>query len=239
MLASSTLLCAAGPPVTDNFNTASLNTSLWTFVNPLGDGTFTLTGTQLKLTLPGASNHDPAFGGADNSARVVQPVVNSDFIVTAKFDSIPNQQYEFEGILVEQDAANYLRFQVGSAGSTFHVTASKILSQNETTIVDNQIALPAGITSLWLRIQRSGDTWTETWSTDGANFTPAGALTQALTVADIGPFAGNYNPTVSSAPSFAALVDSFVSGIAPDLTVVNLPAGFSPRGRRELLTALQ
>ena len=55
-------LWGAGPPVTDNFNTPTLNTSLWTFVNPVGNGSFSMTGTQLQLNVPAGSNHDPVFG---------------------------------------------------------------------------------------------------------------------------------------------------------------------------------
>ncbi|HEY2016498.1 MAG TPA: N,N-dimethylformamidase beta subunit family domain-containing protein, partial [Bryobacteraceae bacterium] len=229
---ATTIGAAASAPVTDNFNTSSLNTSLWTLVNPVGDGSFAMTGTQLKLNAPAASNHDPAFGGADNSVRVVQSIANADFQATVKFDSIPSQQYQFEGILVEQDAANYLRFQFASSATSLHVAASQILSHNETIVVDNAITLPAGTASLWLRIQRTGNTWTETWSTDGANFSPAGSFTLALTTTDIGPFAGNYNPTASASPALSALVDSFVSGTvaaAPVLTISKSHTGnFTP-----------
>src|ERR1700729_1912027 len=109
----------AQTPVTDNFNTSSLNTGLWTFVNPVGNGSFSMTGTQLKLNVPPGSNHDPAFGGVDSSVRVVQTVANGDFLVTAKFDSIPavSQTYISEGILVEQDSTHYLQFEFGNTGS--------------------------------------------------------------------------------------------------------------------------
>jgi regulation of enolase protein 1 (concanavalin A-like superfamily) len=212
VIGSGTLLWAAGPPVTDDFNSPSLNTTLWTAINPVGDGSFRITGNRLELSVPAATNHDPAFGGTNSSTRIVQSISNADFVATVKFDSIPDQQYAFEGILVDQDASNYLRFQFGSAGATLHVTASQIMANNETTLADSVIAVPDGTASLWLRVQRSGNTWVETWSSDGTNFNAAATITQALTPADIGPFVGNYHPTASSAPLFTALVDSFVAG---------------------------
>ena len=93
-------LWGAGPPVTDDFNSSTLNTSLWTFVNPVGNGSFSMTGTNLLLAVPAGSNHDPSFGGANNSVRVVQNISDTDFTVTVKFDSIPSAQYQFQGILV-------------------------------------------------------------------------------------------------------------------------------------------
>src|SRR5262245_29178400 len=111
-------LRAAGPPVSDDFDTPILNTTLWATA---GEGSYSMTGTQLKLNVPAGTNHDPQFGGADNSVRAVQSIADTDFTVTAKFDSIPSQQYQFQGILVEQDATHYVFFQIGSDGSALIV----------------------------------------------------------------------------------------------------------------------
>ncbi|HSR06745.1 MAG TPA: hypothetical protein VLM42_06315, partial [Bryobacteraceae bacterium] len=48
----------AGAPVSDDFNGASLNTSLWT--TALSGGSTSMSGTQLTLTAPAGSNHDPS-----------------------------------------------------------------------------------------------------------------------------------------------------------------------------------
>jgi hypothetical protein len=204
---------ASSGPVSDNFDATTLNTALWTFVNPVGNGSFSLNGSELLLTAPAGTNHDPAFGGADNAVRVVQAVGNGDFTVDVKFDSIPTQRYQFEGMLVEQDSANYLRFQFGSAGSALLVGASTILSHNETGVLSTTISPPAGTTSLWLRIQKSGSTWTELWSTNGSTFNSVGSFTQALSLADLGPFVGNYNS--SGAPATTASIDYFFNTASP------------------------
>lgn len=39
-------------PISDDFNACALNTNLWTFVNPVGDGTYEMNGTQLRLNVP-------------------------------------------------------------------------------------------------------------------------------------------------------------------------------------------
>jgi hypothetical protein len=232
MIGSGTLLCASGP-VAEDFNASSLNLSQWTIFNPAGDGNLSMTGTQLQLNVPAGSNHDPAFGGANNSMAVLQSIANADFTVTVKFDSIPTRENQFEGILVTQDPASYLRFQFGSSASTLFVTASQILSHNETTVVDNPIALPSGTTSLWLRVQKNGTSWIETWSADGTTFNTAGTFTQTLAAANIGPFAGNYNATINSAPAFTALVDSFASASGSvSGNVTERPRAQRPRVRR-------
>jgi beta-xylosidase len=200
---------APGPPVADSFNSGSLNTALWSFVNPVGDGSYSLNGSELLLVVPAGANHDPTFGGTDNSLRVVQTIANGDFGVVVKFDSIPTLQYQFEGLLVEQDSANFLRLQLGSNGSSLVFGASRIVSGTETSVFSNNITPATGTTSLWLKVVRSGSTWTVSWSADGTTFQSGPAFTQALTVSDIGPFAGNYKPTPSAAPAFTAKIDSF------------------------------
>jgi uncharacterized repeat protein (TIGR01451 family) len=200
-------------PVSDNFDETALNTGLWTFVNPVGNGSFSVNGTHLLLNVPAGSNHDPAFGGSDNAVRVIQSISNVDFTVVTKFDSIPSLQYQLQGILVEQDSANYLRLQFVSTGSSLIVTANKILSHNETGILSSPIL--GATSSLWLQVQRGGSTWTIAWSTDGSTYNTLGSFVQALTVADLGLFVGNYNPTTSSAPAFTASVDYFLNPANP------------------------
>src|SRR5262249_6941855 len=94
-------------PVYDDFHAQSLTTSLSTFVNPLGDGSFHMTGSNLLLVVPTGANHD--LWGANDSIHVTQPAANGNFTLEAKFESAVTQQYQIQGILVEQDANNYLR----------------------------------------------------------------------------------------------------------------------------------
>lgn len=199
---------APNGPVSDGFNGASLNTGVWSFINPVGNGSNSVTGTDLILNVPAGSNHDPAFGG-DNAVRIAQAVGNSDFTVEVKFDSIPALQYQFEGVIVEQDAANFLRFNFGSTGNSLAVVGSKILSGAETSLLNSAISLPAGAKSLWMRIQKAGNTWTQSWSSDGSTYATVGSFNQSLTLSRIGPFAGNYSGQASAAPGFTAYIDYF------------------------------
>jgi len=191
-------------------STSTLNTSLWTFLNPAG-GSYSLNGSDLFLTAPGGSNHDPSFGGSNNAVGIMQPIGNADFTVEVKFDSIPTLQYQFEGVIVKQDAANYLRFQFGSTGGLLLVGASSILSHAESSLFSSPINLPNGANSLWMRIIKSGNSWTQTWSTDGRTYNTAGSFTHALSLTGIGPFVGNYNNTPSLAPTFTAAIDYFIN----------------------------
>jgi regulation of enolase protein 1 (concanavalin A-like superfamily) len=203
----------AGTPVSDNFDATALNTSLWTFVNPVGNGSYLMTGANLLLTAPGGFRHDPSDGGVNDSVRVIQNISDVDFTVEAKFDSLPTLAYQMEGILVQQDAANYLRFEVSSNSSSRHLSASSIVSQVMSTRLDTVIT-PSG-PSVWLRVQRSGTTWILLWSVDGTTFTTATTFSQPLTVTSIGPYAGNYGDVATSTPAFTASVDYFFNSAFP------------------------
>jgi hypothetical protein len=49
--------------VSDNFNSASLNTGLWTAVNPRGDASFSQNGSQLVIGVPAGPAHDRGRAG--------------------------------------------------------------------------------------------------------------------------------------------------------------------------------
>src|SRR5262245_54048081 len=72
----------AGPPVSDDFSSGELNTSLWTLTNPLGSS-LAMSGTQALLSVPAGSSHDPWT--TNNSVRIMQPVSDVNFEVEAKF----------------------------------------------------------------------------------------------------------------------------------------------------------
>ena len=100
--------CGTFSPTSDDFHSTSLNTSLWTIVNPLGDGTVGPNGTNLLLSLPAGTEHD--VYNSDPGLRVMQNVGNTDFDVVVKIDSPPTDPYQEQGLIIQQDANNWLRF---------------------------------------------------------------------------------------------------------------------------------
>jgi uncharacterized repeat protein (TIGR01451 family) len=194
---------ATATPVTDEFNTVGLNTSLWTIYNPAGDGAVTLNGSNLLLSLPGGQPHDLWTGG-NQSLRILQPMTNGDFYVEAKFDSPVSNTIQDEGILVAQDANTYVRFDVYRNGSAVNYFSANFVNNNPTIRVSRAIAVSKW--PLYLRVQRQGNTWTGTWSTDGVNFTAGTQFTLSMTAAQIGPFVANNG---SAAPAFTASIDYF------------------------------
>ncbi len=202
-----------GSIVSDNFDESSLNTALWTIENPLGDGTVSMNGSGVTLNVPQGTVHDPWTSG-DGTLRIMQSVGNSDLSADVRFQSVGEIANQEEGILVEQDSADFLRFDViYGAGSGPFLFAAGINGSNATIFINSPISLPKG--PVVLRLTRSGNVWTASWSTNGTNFTAAGSFTFDLNVAEIGPYAGNANSVAANTPAFTATVDYFFNTANP------------------------
>ena len=196
--------------VSDNFNASSLNTSLWTFLNPRSDATATMTGSQLSISVPSGLVHDSWTGGI-TAPRVMQAAPNGDFEVEARFDATMTAGYQVQGILVQQDLTNFVRFDFVRDASATYFFAANFVNDVPTVRAYQTIGLTA---PFYLRVKRAASQWTGSYSSDGANWTQAVTFSQALTVSSIGPWAGNAG---SPAPSFTSLVNYFFNTASPAL----------------------
>jgi FG-GAP-like repeat len=158
--------------------------------------------------------HNPGTGG-DNTLRIMQPLANSQtFSVDVRFQSAPEIGNQDEGILVEQDSGDFLRFDVLYNGTTGpELFAQGVTGTTSKTFISTQITLPKA--PLVLRLARNGNTWTGSWSGDGTTFTAAPSFTFDLNVASIGPYAGNYASSSFNSPAFTAIVDYFFATSNP------------------------
>ncbi len=203
-------------PQSDDFNTATLD-ARWATVDPLGDNSVALTGSQVALNIVGGQPHDVWSSGND-SLRLMQDVVDQDFVAEVKFDSLPTQQYQLQGILVEQDNGNFLRFDYFSDGTNLRIFSASFVNGVPTTRVNSTVSLGA---PMYLRVARGGNTWTLLYSGDGQNWTTAVSYGHSLQVNSIGVFAGNAGGAGS--PAYTALVDYFVTDATPPVADVTPP----------------
>ena len=200
-----TTLLGDGPisgPLSDEFNSASLDLAQWAFVDPLGDSTVDVANGQLTLSVSAGLSHD-VWSSGNNSARVTHAAADQDFFAEVKFDSTPEQRYQLQGMLVEQDANNFIRFDFYSNGSALKVFAATFQAGQPTVRVNTTIATGG---PLHMRVRRKGDQWTQQYSYDGSNWQTAITFAHPLTVTTTSLFAGNSG---TNAPVFAAQVDYY------------------------------
>ncbi|HSK41651.1 MAG TPA: Ig-like domain-containing protein, partial [Arenibaculum sp.] len=190
----------------DDFSSGSL-APLWQDVGPAGTITTAADDADayLRIAVPQGS-YDPWH--SNGALRVMQDTTDGDLTVTAAFLSQPSAAFQMQGILVEQDAGNWLRFDTFHDGSTLRLFAAVTLDGQSTARIN--VAIADGDAAR-LRVVREGDTWTFQHSADGDAWTTAGSFAQALNVTAIGPFAG----ATAGAPAFTARVDWFESAGDP------------------------
>src|SRR5262249_35831081 len=123
--------------------------------------------------------------------RLLEAAPPGDFTLDTKLDTLPPPrgaagEYHSAGILVWQDAANFLRFEVQAQGGAGQVVvAHKVIGG---VGADNVVTSPPGAFAapLYLRVTRAGASWALLYSGDGATFTTVGSFSQALGAGQVG-----------------------------------------------------
>ena len=192
----------------DDFSSTLLNTSLWTVEDPLMDADVSVNGTQLLISVPGGTSHD-VWSSGNFAPRVMQPADDADFGIEVKFESALGQKYQMQGLLVEESPGNFLRFDFFSDGSSTRVFAAIFSSGIPSVKFNKAVTLSA---PYYMRVDRVGNNWTQSYSADGVNWTTAASFTHALAVSAVGVFAGNAG---SNAPAFTGVADYFFNTASP------------------------
>ncbi|MGB5874885.1 MAG: hypothetical protein WBH56_14290, partial [Bacteroidota bacterium] len=211
-----------GPPtiVSDEFTAPTLNTSVWTFIDPLLDGSQGMTGSQLSLTVPSGSVHD-AWDGGNFAPRVMQNTNNTDFDIEMKFDAQKTQEYQITGVIIQQNPANYIRCDFNSDGLNTRIFAATIVNDVATAKTDfNDVIGANGFAPLYMRLKRERNIWTLSYSLNGSTWQDHVTFKHDMTVTAMGLFAGNNG---SSPPAHTGLVDYFRGRIPATPSLVSPP----------------
>lgn len=202
---------------TEDFNVCTVADSSvgWTFVDPVGDSSFTIDEAyeQLEITVPAGTAHDPGSptGNSNDAARLMQPAVGdvNAFVLEAKFDSEPQEKFQIQGILIEEDANNYLRFDMfhDDLALKLFMGAYSGGSLQGGFIVKNLTNI--GPDTRYLRVVRNGDIWEFQSSEDGQSWTRyPETIDFEMTVNNVGVYAANAAGDTTT-PGFTAVIDYF------------------------------
>ncbi len=197
--------------VSDDFYASSIDTSLWTFTDPLSDSSFDVSDTdnQLVITVPAGTAHDLSTGGL-SAPRLLQPAANGDFVFETKFESQLGQSFQDQGIVVQADADTLLRFDVYASNRNTIAYAGFVDPGGDVPKASTTVGLDHQ--PMWLKVTRSGDNWTYEVSSDGSDYSTVATFAQAMNVTAVGVYAGN---TGSPAPGQRVVVDYVFDDAAP------------------------
>jgi chitodextrinase len=192
----------------DEFDGGALNTSVWRVYDPVGDSSVSVASGQLQLALPAGVSHDlwphAAWGNVLRAPRVLRAAGNGDFEIEAKYDSAASQSIQGQGLVAQADQDDLVRFDVYSSGGTTNVFAATFVGGQPTVRVNDTI--PAGA-PLYLRMRRSGSSWTLLYSHTGTSWATAASFNFPLTLNEFGVFSINTGGVLP--PAFTSRVDHF------------------------------
>lgn len=153
----------------DSFSSSTLN-SAWSWVRP--DSThwsLTALSGYMRITTQTGDLYQTT-NNAKNLLLQTAPGTDFKAYTTLTFD--PTNDYHHAGIIVYQDDGNYIKLVKIYAGSKRIEIAKEING----TFTPTNVAAPAG-TTVQLRLDRVGTTYTAYYSTDGTNWTQVGSFT--------------------------------------------------------------
>ena len=195
------------PPISDDFYPETTLQSPWTFFDPVGDAVLTLTGTNAEISVPSGVSHDLWTGSGNRAPRMLQPAPNTDFQVEIKFESVPSSTYQLQGIIIQEDNDTYIRFGTYYGdGPKLFVAVIDGASLIQIPAVPNIATIPS-----YLRVSRSGNSWTYEYSYNGSTWNIASSFSQAFIVNEAGFYAGN----TGGNPAFTASADYFMNTASP------------------------
>ena len=190
------------PVKSDDFSSSQLS-PFWVFHGPGGLAEVAHSGEDKYLSIKVPEGDDYEAWNTNNAIRVVQRGANEDFLVKAKFLTNPMNRFQMQGIIIEQDPENWLRFDVHFDGSNTKIFGAATANGRSVKKFNKAIAAENAV---YLRAIRSGDAWTFDYSDDdGVSWSTAGSYVASLTVTAVGVFAG----ATSEARGFEAQVDLF------------------------------
>lgn len=191
LLAYGVSVAAAANGTDDEYNSATLNTSLWSKLGS-ASATFDLSTKPgyMRITCP--ANLD--IGGSNDNAPQLVQSVSGDFICTTKVNGTFTYSGTHAGLIVWKDNAHFMRVEVRDNNIV------QIGGKNGGAFIFTQ-AVPTGWTAgtpIYLKLDRTGSTITGYWSSDGSTWHNFGNQPLSTTAAvQVGIFVINQNANPS------------------------------------------
>ncbi|MEV6815486.1 ThuA domain-containing protein [Micromonospora sp. NPDC051296] len=190
----------------DEFTGDSLDKCRWNAIVREDPTAYRVTGGSLRIDVPNGDIYGTGNSGPTNF--ILQTAPSGDWTLETKVDgSLLNEQYQQAGLIVYADDDNYLKFDYIVDNQPGQPVARRIEFRSEIggAVQDPQPQAGNLTTAVWhLRLARSGNTYTASYSADGTTWTALPALTNAAVGATpkVGLFTLGANQTASKAASF-------------------------------------
>jgi len=207
---STSIVPPSNTVVSDDFNYyPNLKANLWAFVDPLGGSSVRTDGSHARIKVPGGASHSGA-----NAPRISHTIQNTNFEMDVKFDSKPSGQFAIQGLMLEQDSNNFLRFEYFSDGvNPLYVYLSRVQNGTNTELLKTQVTGTITDWPMYLRVTRSGTNFTFWYSGNGTTWTQHLATTSSFNISKVSIHTGNSGG--ATAPAYESAIDYVFNTAAP------------------------
>lgn len=189
----------------------------WIIQDPLGTSVVDISGGEAHITLT-AVRHDLHTANKDACRAVQNLIDDDDFDVVVELPTafITNTNSVSQGIVAQVDANHFIRMGLGALIQTTWKTKLYFAEIDGASLIGTAIDIDlTGISfPYYIRLKRVGDVFEGFTSPDGTTWTSRGTITAALTIAQVGIFAGNASANPAYTLDFGQfLVDGEPTGI--------------------------
>ncbi|TDD70029.1 PKD domain-containing protein [Jiangella aurantiaca] len=205
--ASPPIECAdpgSDPPPDDEFDGDRLDGCRWDAVVRPDLNRFRVEGGQLKIdTTP--TNLFDQHNNAPN--LMLQTMPAGDWVVETKVSGPVCERWQQGGLLVYESDQTFLKLDYVGTSPVGEPCARKIEMRHEIDDIFQpafpEVTLPDGVTTWWLRLEKTGSTYTGYYSSDGVDFQQVGVIeNDRLATADVGVYAFGQEQTQATTVAF-------------------------------------
>ncbi len=171
----------------DDFDGSSLDKTRWNSIVREDTSLYSVTNGGLSVTtVPGDIYTNSDASGTKNFFLQTADHTGPDYVLETKFTTDTVGGYSQGGIIVYTDDDNYVKLDAVSDASQTRVNRIELRSEQAGAIQDPQpqfTTVPDGTTTFWLRLTKTGTSYSGEYSFDGTAWTSIGeavANTQAV-----------------------------------------------------------
>ncbi len=200
--------------VSDDFDGCVGLDPMWMWDDALGLAAYDTNGRQVTITVPQGGNYETSRR-FHKAAQLVQPTTNTDFAVMVKLESSPSQQFQFQGIVIREDADDLIRIEMSYDG--FGVRYSSFTFEDGVGKPRKTALVTQTNGDAYMLVRRTGDKFQMYYRDEAADkWTNMGSFNHAgINVAEVGIFASSYGETGVPAPGYTAVFDYFFNELSP------------------------
>ncbi len=183
----------AGPSRDDQFDGSTLDTTRWNAIVRDNPSAYTVGGGELAITTePGDIYTADTNPPPNNFILQSADHAGADWVLETKLSGTINGGYGQGGLIAQVDGANYVKLDAISDAGVTRINRLELRSEVGDVVQEPQpnVDVPEGTTDIWLRLAKTGTTYSGQYSFDGQTWTdmPA-AVTNAMAAPSFGLFA--------------------------------------------------